>query len=501
MRPAKGRTPASSASYHFFALFMDTGLLPFYVFAAMLAKANYEQPSGSDGRWRSSFHTDNSTNKLLLSTWLISIVDASLHLLSFFLDVYLVMVFRKISHLPPDMNPLEDNLTSRRKNKHKYKNSSVSEMNEKRMSEMSTNSTGAVSAKRMSQAQEPLIANRDSRKMSFIQSRSAADSSFSPHNPTTARLSRVNLAEPMYQQSHSARESRADLGLDPRLAPFDSPSRVTSAMPSNPTISKRSSTFATVPVYDDGDVSPYEESVALDKQEDGDRAVLDLDNGSKSNDYDPYRASSATVLPAHDTLSHQGSGFLQQPLRMNPPTPESQYETQFKAMEDKENDRTQTMNSGVSALTSSSTYSRDETVMSADTTMSGSDAPKTRFYGDLAAAMRGVRQHEVVSPGPKSMVGSVHNASELSGYSSRTPRSGPNSKVSPATAGDRRARPKGSVDSVSGTVIRKPARAGEEPEDHTLYSIGNERGSPRVISRSGVDLMTAGGRSWLGSRT
>ncbi|KAF2430059.1 hypothetical protein EJ08DRAFT_734554 [Tothia fuscella] len=481
MRPAKGRTPASSASYHFFALFMDTGLIPFFVFTAMLGRANYILLPETTGRWRTVLSTKEATSNLLLATWLMSAVAAGLHVASFFFDIYLIMVFRKISQLPPDMNPLEDNLTSRRKNKHKYKNSSVTDITDKRMSEMTTSTTGT--SNRMSQAQEPLIGTG---RMSFWQSRNAEDGSFSPHNPTTARLSRVNLNDPVYQQSHSARGSRGDLNNQ-----LDSPSRITSAMPSIPNISKRSSIVPSVPVYDnDANASPYGE---LAKQEGSNWAVLAHDSDSKPGDYDPYRTLSAAWPSRNNEAYHNSqehaplSAFQQQPLRMNPPTPEQEYNAKFRSVEtDKENDRTQTMKSGVSTLSSSSTYSTNKTTISAMT--NSTNAPKTRFYGDFAAAMRGVRQHDVVSPGPQSMVGSLHNAeSEISRYS-RASR--PNTKRSPARAGDRRARPKSHVDSMSGTVIRKAPRAGEEEELHSY--INSNSNSPRVISRSGVDVMNVG---------
>ncbi|KAF4302014.1 hypothetical protein GTA08_BOTSDO10321 [Botryosphaeria dothidea] len=140
VRPARSRTASSSASYHFFTLIIDTGLIPFYVFTAMLAKTNLSEAPGTEGRWRSFFNADESTNKILSSTWLTSVTVGGLHLVSIGVGLYLVLVFRKISRLPPDMNPLEDNLTSRRSTKHKHKTSSLSEITappEKRFSDMS----------------------------------------------------------------------------------------------------------------------------------------------------------------------------------------------------------------------------------------------------------------------------------------------------------------------------------------------------------------------------
>ncbi|KAJ9636787.1 hypothetical protein H2199_007781 [Coniosporium tulheliwenetii] len=211
MRPAKGRTPASSASYHFFALFMDTGMIPFYVFIAMMANSKYGQAPGTDQRWTSFFSSESATGKLLLATWLTAVTQGSLHLISIFLDLYLVVVFRRIARLPPDMNPLEDNLT-RRASKHKHKNSEItmhSNMSEKRVSDLTGSTLSLNAPSRLSQAAEPLIP--DTRAMSFFHSRTDSSSTFSPHNPETARLSRKHLPEQVYQEHLSARTSRTDL--------------------------------------------------------------------------------------------------------------------------------------------------------------------------------------------------------------------------------------------------------------------------------------------------
>jgi hypothetical protein len=135
----------------------DAGFIPFYVFTIILSRRNSDMEAGEVGRWRTMFPTDEETNKVLTTTWLTAVAVAGLHLLSLFLDLYLLVVFRKISKLPPDMNPLEDNLTSRRKTKHKHKNSSMSALtpltgdNEKRFSKQST-----VASERFSQ-NDPLL--------------------------------------------------------------------------------------------------------------------------------------------------------------------------------------------------------------------------------------------------------------------------------------------------------------------------------------------------------
>jgi hypothetical protein len=107
-------------------------------------------------------------------------------------------------------------------------------------------------------------------------------------------------------------------------------------------------------------------------------------------------------------------------------------------------------------LSSSSFYSADEpTSIAYGTAARSVGAPKSRLYGDLAAAMRGVRENPAQEPRPKSMVGSVHHVDE------------------------RRAE----LLSVSGTVVRRGN--GEEEEEQR----GSYNGYGRVVSRSGADVM------------
>jgi hypothetical protein len=159
------------------------------------------------------FPTDEETDKVLTTTWLTAVAVAGLHLISLFLDLYLLIIFRKISKLPPDMNPLEDNLTSRRKTKHKHKNSSISAITpltsdyEKRLSKQST-----VAGDRYSQA-DPLmsvdIPSPSKNQVAFMHTRTNSDMTYSPHTPQSARQSKERFS--MYSQPPSTRHSRKDL--------------------------------------------------------------------------------------------------------------------------------------------------------------------------------------------------------------------------------------------------------------------------------------------------
>ncbi|KAE9981276.1 hypothetical protein BLS_007648 [Venturia inaequalis] len=467
-----GRTPASSASYHCFALIIDTGLVPFYFFITWVAKLNYEQAPGTDGRWRTLFPGDFAATSVLEAVWLSAIIVGALHIISFFMDVYLLITFKRISQLPADMNPLEDNLTSRRKTKHKYKNSSVSDFDDKRFSQIRSTSMNTSSTNRMSRTQDPLMGRQSNASgIGFLQSRAGNDTSFNPHNPETARLSRVSLAD-----AYPA-------------------SRIRSPMPNdNISMGKRSSVAMSTPVLQDEPEHMHDDQVFEMENSDNWR-VLDDDIQSEGC-YDPYRAKSlrhtpqmaAEVRSRYEPLTqmYDNSG-QQEPLQMNPPTPPppaaplhmnsplSKLSRRYQE-HDKENDRTHTMASDVSA------YS--ETEVSAAPTSSDAEVSKNRFYGDLAAAMRGVRQNGDPAPRPKSMIGSVHNAG--SDISSLQPSSQRGYRQSPGARGQRE-RPKSYVDSVSGTVIKKSAEG-----------LAAQRGSPRVVSRSGADYAGADGDLGLG---
>ena len=183
---------------------MDVGFVPFYVFIAMVTYNNYSLPietkadgSSINGRWGSFFSTLHDTNLVMFVAFITACVLGGLHLLSIGIDLYLIIVFRKISNLPPDMNPLEDNLTSRRSVKHKHKNSELtvsSEMSEadrKKLAHLSGSTLSVGNYSRSSFLKEP-----DVRVAPFGHSRtgSSTDLAFSPHNPESARWSRHQLS-------------------------------------------------------------------------------------------------------------------------------------------------------------------------------------------------------------------------------------------------------------------------------------------------------------------
>ncbi|RAK96251.1 uncharacterized protein BO80DRAFT_468732 [Aspergillus ibericus CBS 121593] len=105
------RPPGSQASYMLFAATFDLGLVPFYVFAAYLG---YRQYSDNAYDWTTMLGTNiDVTTKIAEATFLLGIINGALHAISLGISLFLGIIFRKITKLPPDMNPLEDNLTAR----------------------------------------------------------------------------------------------------------------------------------------------------------------------------------------------------------------------------------------------------------------------------------------------------------------------------------------------------------------------------------------------------
>lgn len=443
---------------------------------------------------------------------LASVVSAGLHAVTVLIGGYLIYMFRKIAELPPDMNPLEDNLTRRTKKerKHKYKNSDMSNLigEDKRFSEISARNSKHTLTEddplRMSQMSEKLMGvdNRSS-GVSFFQSRDGQQQqhAYSPHNPETARHSWHANAdvqrESPYQQpaahGHTPTKSRTSIAEHDRYGT----SRTMSPMPASaPRIAKRFSATPTtpIPIYDESHTA-----------EGANWETLPGDDDDRNDEFDPYRYQAKQQgrlyesIPLEDdadlgfrkidTLGadlHDGSPS--NALRMNPPTPEPHVSVSplaklsqgyNKENAHHEDERTTTM-----MTSTSSVYSQPETTLSNGDEAGG----KTRFYTDLAAAMRGVRQHPPAVVKAQSVAGSVHTH-----VSASTNASSQHSRIQPATQGDKRIRP-------SGTVIRKPLRSFDESNGLQAGYTFAKASPSRVVSRSGVDVDFVAGDLGTGNR-
>ncbi|KAF9893664.1 hypothetical protein FE257_009832 [Aspergillus nanangensis] len=146
------RPPGSQASYMLFASILDLGLIPFYVFSAYLG---YMQYVHSAYEWGTMLGSDiEIVTKIAQATFLLSVINGGLHLISLGICIFLGILFREISKLPPDLNPLEDNLTARR---HKL---TKTEMAEKHASQTTLDSA---------MSDDPLMGSP--RKMAFMHTR------------------------------------------------------------------------------------------------------------------------------------------------------------------------------------------------------------------------------------------------------------------------------------------------------------------------------------------
>jgi hypothetical protein len=469
---------------------MDVGLIPLYIYIAMTARANFEMVPGTASRWTSQFDSDDATAQLINAIYLIAEVNGALHVFSVGLDFFLVILFKRIADLPPEFNPLEekkDNLT-RRKTKHKYKNSELTLVDEKHLSDYTISTISTPN--RMSHASEK---DRDSQNMSFMQSRNGADGTFSPHNPKTAEMVRVN----MYKQYGGAASQVNLNGDSPYRQDKSEYSQRTSPMPGIPMSPKRNSNSSVISSLHSFETTSSTTGISSLNNEDNWFAIGDEDDENAHTQQAPYapqprrshlqeitnmmspsqraayeQLNASRNDPSHHQHHQMPNSKPSNPLRMNPPTPPPQPIAPRVA--------THTLSSHLSTHTalpmpfsssdsSASDDHRSRTMLSSSSIYSAADeptsiaygtaarsvgAPKSRFYGDLAAAMRGVRENPAREPRPKSMVGSVHHVDE------------------------RRAE----LLSVSGTVVRRGN--GEEEEQKGSYN-----GYGRVVSRSGADVM------------
>lgn len=194
-RSAVSRPPGSQGSYNVFASILDLGLIPFYVFTAFLSYMQYSQ---NEYHWTTMLSSDfDITTKISLVTFLLSVINGSFHLICLGISIYLATIFRKITKLPPDMNPLEDNLTARPHKRTK------SELEEKHASQSTLDSA---------MSEDPLMG--PPRKMAFMHTRGLSSEG------GTSRFSDVMAEKRQSQVSHSSnRMSRIESPLPPM--PFE----------------------------------------------------------------------------------------------------------------------------------------------------------------------------------------------------------------------------------------------------------------------------------------
>ena len=389
---------------------MDVGLTPFFVFIAIFSKDNYVKQPGTKDRWTSFFQQKGATSTLLEVTFLASAAMAAFHLISSILDLWLVVVYRKISKLPPDMNPLEDNLTSRGRtaSKHKHKNSEltlVDSIAEKKSAYLSGSTVSVNDRSRLSTATKDVD---QAHRVPFHHSRIGSEATFSPHNPDSARWSRQHYGEiDMYQQPQSVRSSQVY--------------NQTRSGPNSP--SKRGSVVEYVDLSNSGPYSavppPPEQfntarfpspalpnaapSNALVKSQQT-QGLLNDNWFTIDDDVSDIGTPNRHRTPAPVNQAQQRRSMEVQPLRMNPPTPPPSKQIEYrdfgnetptrKALGERRDNGNgnSELSRHLTVLTKategSSVYSESEPPLQPN---KPSSSPKARYYGDLQAATRGVR--------------------------------------------------------------------------------------------------------------
>lgn len=204
---------------------IDAGLIPFMIFTALISHTQSIEPVNAPGHWSTLFASDEATASTVFTTFITSMVTGTFYLISLAISVYLGVIFRKISRLPPDMNPLEDNLTSR----HKRNKSSLLD------NPLSQTST-SVDKTQDPNAEDPLMA---SPTVPFIHTRK--DSYSNPagisYPNSSAKVSRTDLSTPLYDQAAAQRSPFTELRgpfYDLPLSQRSSPTKVQSQNSSQP---------------------------------------------------------------------------------------------------------------------------------------------------------------------------------------------------------------------------------------------------------------------------
>lgn len=190
----------------FFASLIDISIVPFYAYISLAAKT------------KQTTWTTSLSDKTLLTIFTdilfyAATVGGGLHLISLAISVYLAVTFRKINKLPPDMNPLEDNLTSR----HKRNKSSISTFttitspSEKRLSRGSN----LEDKRRSGAAYEDL---NHPPTIPFFHTRTNSNESFqsnqsSPRKLRTGSPARYNAYKPDQSPRHSVTDFKPALSV------------------------------------------------------------------------------------------------------------------------------------------------------------------------------------------------------------------------------------------------------------------------------------------------
>ena len=280
-RKASGRTPASSASYMLFAAFFDIAIVQFYAFSSLVARTK-------QAAWTNVI--DQAYKDIFAKViFYLATAGGSMYVVSLIISIYLAIIFRKIVKLPPDMNPLESNLTSRHK-RNKSSMSTLTDASEKRLSMPLEN-------KRSSGAPYEDLFRPPS--VPFFHTRSGSTDSFTTYvsTPPPSRDSRLDLPSRQYQVPPSPRSSvGSDMKRAPNYKPSNSPKRGSyKGLPPADTASQHSSRQVApraknTELWYTRDSLPKRESLPSDRSR----------STSPQKGYRRYDSSEDTLLPSLD---------------------------------------------------------------------------------------------------------------------------------------------------------------------------------------------------------
>ena len=357
-RAATGRTPASTASYMLFAAMVDTGLLPFFAFSSYLSYLDWAQNKYG---WSTLFNDSEMSYKIIYTFFALNCSASGLVLIALVMDIYLATLFRKIAKMPPDMNPLEPNLTSRHGQRHKRNKSSMN-VTEKHMSgsTLAAQRNSAMSGRRVpylhtrtDSADSVTLYGNESARNSRIEMRKGLDENKMDPYLQSNNNSRVTLAptRPSSAMSPGEHARTAGAGLDYRparssaLGPNRSPGRSPERSPERPSSWLSYLDFEGVPTplseeaeqdlgHEVRPLSPVSAMSSRGPSIDQARHVQERDDwygGSARDNTTNLHAINNAIL-AGDHLIPPPDQFKKrsrEPLGMNPPTPTTaQYQYQ-----------------------------------------------------------------------------------------------------------------------------------------------------------------------------
>ncbi|KAK4204840.1 hypothetical protein QBC40DRAFT_261157 [Triangularia verruculosa] len=197
-KPASSKTPGSSAAYQVVGGIFDLAVLALYAHGIFSCR-------NQSGKWTTLLSNEALVQKYFVPSLYYGLIGAAgLHLISLAISLWLGVMFRRISMMPPDMNPLENRFTSRA---HKRNKSSIV---------TATSYSDETSEKRVSiisdRIRDSLPASIDSRPPSipFMHTRQSSYDSLD---------SRKDLPSRQYQIPHSNRSSLSAQDMKRMSAP------------------------------------------------------------------------------------------------------------------------------------------------------------------------------------------------------------------------------------------------------------------------------------------